>query len=238
MFEFVDHTVLDDLERNPHGLDETRCKKILWQVLKGTEFCHNHNVSMSIKFLAAIYVRLYLLQKYFNNLFSFGAFIQDYESHFFLRQARARQKQTGRPMIWKLAWVLECCLHKQENGVRIFQVSNFFCANFEVFSTSLHYIKTTFSFSMSGLHSVIFNDVSKIIWNCLSCQILFPVLPSSLWVYVFWRTTVGVKVLISVKSIKMQKQYWIIALQAFNNTLWKLNIRTFFHEVSSVICSV
>ncbi|XP_075259549.1 uncharacterized protein LOC142351427 isoform X2 [Convolutriloba macropyga] len=44
VFEFVDHTVLDDLERNPHGLDETRCKKVLWQVLKGTEFCHSHNI--------------------------------------------------------------------------------------------------------------------------------------------------------------------------------------------------
>ncbi|XP_063719291.1 cyclin-dependent kinase-like 2 isoform X3 [Symsagittifera roscoffensis] len=25
-------------------MDETRCKKILWQVLKGTEFCHSHNI--------------------------------------------------------------------------------------------------------------------------------------------------------------------------------------------------
>ena len=45
VFEFVDHTVLDDLERCPNGLDEDMCRKVLWQVLKGIEFCHLHNVS-------------------------------------------------------------------------------------------------------------------------------------------------------------------------------------------------
>ncbi|XP_013419402.1 cyclin-dependent kinase-like 2 isoform X1 [Lingula anatina] len=44
VFEFVDHTVLDDLERCPNGLDEHTCRKILWQVLKGIEFCHLHNI--------------------------------------------------------------------------------------------------------------------------------------------------------------------------------------------------
>ena len=45
VFEFVDHTVLDDLEKYPQGLDEGTVRKILWQVLKGIEFCHLHNVS-------------------------------------------------------------------------------------------------------------------------------------------------------------------------------------------------
>jgi serine/threonine protein kinase len=45
VFEFVDHTVLDDLERYPNGLDEMRVKKIMWQVVRALEFCHNHNVS-------------------------------------------------------------------------------------------------------------------------------------------------------------------------------------------------
>ncbi|KAK7506538.1 hypothetical protein BaRGS_00002013 [Batillaria attramentaria] len=44
VFEFVDHTVLDELEKCPNGLDETTCRKILWQVLKGTEFCHLHHI--------------------------------------------------------------------------------------------------------------------------------------------------------------------------------------------------
>ncbi|XP_052265731.1 cyclin-dependent kinase-like 2 isoform X2 [Dreissena polymorpha] len=44
VFEFVDHTVLDELEKCPNGLDETTCRKILWQVLKGIEFCHLNNI--------------------------------------------------------------------------------------------------------------------------------------------------------------------------------------------------
>lgn len=46
VFEFVDHTVLDDLERNPSGMDEDTVQKILWQVIRGVEFCHLHNVSV------------------------------------------------------------------------------------------------------------------------------------------------------------------------------------------------
>jgi len=45
VFEFVDNTILDELERYPHGLDESYIRKILWQVIRGTDFCHNHNVS-------------------------------------------------------------------------------------------------------------------------------------------------------------------------------------------------
>ncbi|CAI8036268.1 Cyclin-dependent kinase-like 2 [Geodia barretti] len=44
VFEFVDHTALDELERFPNGAEESYVKKIMWQVLKGVEFCHLHNV--------------------------------------------------------------------------------------------------------------------------------------------------------------------------------------------------
>ncbi|XP_064632319.1 cyclin-dependent kinase-like 2 isoform X4 [Lineus longissimus] len=44
VFEFVDHTVLDDLERCPNGLDEQMVRRVLFQVLKGIEFCHLHNI--------------------------------------------------------------------------------------------------------------------------------------------------------------------------------------------------
>ncbi|KAL9972819.1 hypothetical protein ACROYT_G019198 [Oculina patagonica] len=44
VFEFVDHTVLDELERYPNGLDENTVRKVLWQVLRAIEFCHNHNI--------------------------------------------------------------------------------------------------------------------------------------------------------------------------------------------------
>ena len=50
VFEFVDHTVLDDLERCPNGLDEDTVRKVLYQVLKGIEFCHLHNVSEYFSF--------------------------------------------------------------------------------------------------------------------------------------------------------------------------------------------
>ena len=46
VFEFVDRTILDDLERKPNGLDELYSKKVCFQVLRGLEFCHSHNVSM------------------------------------------------------------------------------------------------------------------------------------------------------------------------------------------------
>jgi len=47
VFEFVDHTALDDLEKYPMGAEEGFVKKIMWQVIKGVEFCHSHNVSCS-----------------------------------------------------------------------------------------------------------------------------------------------------------------------------------------------
>ncbi|KAL5260001.1 hypothetical protein ACHWQZ_G010201 [Mnemiopsis leidyi] len=44
VFEFVDHTVLDDLERYPNGLEEQLVRKITYQVLRAIEFCHHHNI--------------------------------------------------------------------------------------------------------------------------------------------------------------------------------------------------
>lgn len=48
VFEFVDHTALDDLDKFPSGADEAYVKKVMWQVLKGVEFCHQHNVSRKV----------------------------------------------------------------------------------------------------------------------------------------------------------------------------------------------
>ncbi|XP_065058145.1 cyclin-dependent kinase-like 2 [Rhopilema esculentum] len=44
VFEYVDRTVLDDLDKAPNGLDETAVKKISYQVLRGLDFCHTHNI--------------------------------------------------------------------------------------------------------------------------------------------------------------------------------------------------
>ncbi|NXY82199.1 CDKL2 protein, partial [Alcedo cyanopectus] len=44
VFEFVDHTVLDDLEASPSGLDYSRVRKYLFQIMRGIAFCHSHNI--------------------------------------------------------------------------------------------------------------------------------------------------------------------------------------------------
>ncbi|XP_053115592.1 cyclin-dependent kinase-like 2 isoform X7 [Hemicordylus capensis] len=48
VFEFVDHTVLDDLEMFPNGLDYNRVRKYLFQIIKGIGFCHSHNRCLQI----------------------------------------------------------------------------------------------------------------------------------------------------------------------------------------------
>lgn len=45
VFEFVDHTILDDLELFPNGLDYQLVQKYLFQIINGIGFCHSHNVS-------------------------------------------------------------------------------------------------------------------------------------------------------------------------------------------------
>ena len=45
VFEYCDHTVLNELEKHPRGVPEAKVKNILWQVLKGVQFCHKNNVS-------------------------------------------------------------------------------------------------------------------------------------------------------------------------------------------------
>lgn len=50
VFEFVDHTALDDLEKYPMGAEESFVKKIMWQVIKGVEFCHSHSVRIYVIF--------------------------------------------------------------------------------------------------------------------------------------------------------------------------------------------
>ncbi|XP_041315313.1 cyclin-dependent kinase-like 2 [Pyrgilauda ruficollis] len=44
VFEFVDHTVLNDLEDSPSGLDCDRVRRYLFQILRAIAFCHSHNI--------------------------------------------------------------------------------------------------------------------------------------------------------------------------------------------------
>ncbi|KAJ1327164.1 hypothetical protein BSLG_010506 [Batrachochytrium salamandrivorans] len=47
VFEHVDHTILEDLDRNPNGLSDDRehgsARKCMWQLLKAIDFLHSHN---------------------------------------------------------------------------------------------------------------------------------------------------------------------------------------------------
>ena len=44
VFEFVERTLLDDLEQNPNGLDLNTSRQHLYQILRATAFCHQQNV--------------------------------------------------------------------------------------------------------------------------------------------------------------------------------------------------
>lgn len=46
VFEYLDHTVLDELEETKSGLDWDRSRRYIFQILRGLDFCHNHKVSV------------------------------------------------------------------------------------------------------------------------------------------------------------------------------------------------
>ncbi|GAB5566709.1 cyclin-dependent kinase-like 3 isoform X2 [Prionailurus iriomotensis] len=43
VFEFIDHTVLDELQHYCHGLESKRLRKYLFQILRAIEYLHNNN---------------------------------------------------------------------------------------------------------------------------------------------------------------------------------------------------
>lgn len=44
VFEFIDHTLLNEVEKHPKGLPTEMVQKITWQVLSAIEFCHQNDV--------------------------------------------------------------------------------------------------------------------------------------------------------------------------------------------------
>ena len=47
VFEFVDRTLLDDLEQNPSGLNLNTSRQYLYQILRAADFCHQQNVRIN-----------------------------------------------------------------------------------------------------------------------------------------------------------------------------------------------
>ncbi|XP_050831462.1 cyclin-dependent kinase-like 1 isoform X3 [Serinus canaria] len=43
VFEYCEHTVLQELDRHPRGVPEYLVKSITWQTLQAVNFCHKHN---------------------------------------------------------------------------------------------------------------------------------------------------------------------------------------------------
>ncbi|XP_004616111.2 cyclin-dependent kinase-like 4 [Sorex araneus] len=43
VFEYCDHTLLNELERNPDGVPDGVTRSVLWQTLQALHFCHRHN---------------------------------------------------------------------------------------------------------------------------------------------------------------------------------------------------
>lgn len=44
VFEYVESTLLEELERHPDGLDPADVKRIIWQLVRGVEHLHAHSV--------------------------------------------------------------------------------------------------------------------------------------------------------------------------------------------------
>ncbi|CCI45678.1 unnamed protein product [Albugo candida] len=44
VFEYVERTILEEIEQNPEGLDADAIKWLMWQLLRALEFCHQHNI--------------------------------------------------------------------------------------------------------------------------------------------------------------------------------------------------
>lgn len=44
VFEFVEKTILEEIEKNPEGLEPRAIKRLMWQLVRAIHFCHSHNI--------------------------------------------------------------------------------------------------------------------------------------------------------------------------------------------------
>ena len=54
VFEYVNHTLLDELQRSARGLAEDVIRKYLWQILIAVEFCHANDVRSIIMYIVLL----------------------------------------------------------------------------------------------------------------------------------------------------------------------------------------
>ena len=44
VFEYMESTILEELEKHPNGLNATECKKCVYQLLRSIGYCHSNNI--------------------------------------------------------------------------------------------------------------------------------------------------------------------------------------------------
>ncbi|KAF0757796.1 hypothetical protein AaE_004148, partial [Aphanomyces astaci] len=44
VFEYVEKTILEEIEKNPEGLDPTVIRSLMWQLVRAIQFCHQNNI--------------------------------------------------------------------------------------------------------------------------------------------------------------------------------------------------
>lgn len=69
VFEYLDHTLLDELEGIGHGLGWELSKRHIYQVLRGLSFCHNHNVSEKKTRLTRKRSQIFTVREFFSIIY-------------------------------------------------------------------------------------------------------------------------------------------------------------------------
>ncbi|KAF0683496.1 Aste57867_24448 [Aphanomyces stellatus] len=44
VFEYVEKTILEEIEKNPEGLEPTAIRSLMWQLVRAIQFCHQNNI--------------------------------------------------------------------------------------------------------------------------------------------------------------------------------------------------
>ncbi|OQR81823.1 cyclin-dependent kinase-like [Thraustotheca clavata] len=44
VFEYVEKTILEEIEKNPEGLEPNAIRSLMWQLIRAIHYCHEHNI--------------------------------------------------------------------------------------------------------------------------------------------------------------------------------------------------